>query len=153
MVERFRANGKAGGRNQHTFEAGHKKGGGRTKGTGNVLPRVAKEAILDALEKWGRDAKGKDGLVGYFMKLIEEGKDDLICTLVGKILPLQVNSKVDGAVQIVSIPPEALKGASEEELTALETVMQRIAGSLASVKQDTPDEGEALAYAKVLGNA
>jgi hypothetical protein len=44
-----------------SFKKGHKKLGGRKRGTPNVMTREYKEAVIQAANQLG----GKDGLVGY----------------------------------------------------------------------------------------
>jgi len=52
-----------------TFKKGHKKLGGRKKGTPNRVDRNLVEAILKAPDRVGSDGKGKDGIDGYFQRL------------------------------------------------------------------------------------
>ena len=52
-----------------TFQGGHKKRGGRKKGTPNRLNRNLLEAMVKAAEKVGSDGRGKDGIDGYFERL------------------------------------------------------------------------------------
>ena len=49
-----------------SFEAGHKKLGGRKKGTRNLISPEHKWALLEAAHRVGSDANGKDGVAGYF---------------------------------------------------------------------------------------
>jgi hypothetical protein len=53
-----------------TFKPGHKKLGGRKKGTPNALSADYKRAVLAAAYLVGRDGKGADGIVGYFKQLL-----------------------------------------------------------------------------------
>jgi hypothetical protein len=53
-----------------TFKPGHKKMGGRKKGTPNALSADYKSAVLEAAYRVGRDGNGADGLVGYFQRLL-----------------------------------------------------------------------------------
>jgi hypothetical protein len=48
-----------------SFEKGHKKLGGRKRGTPNVMTREYKEAVIQVANQLG----GKDGLLGY-LKLV-----------------------------------------------------------------------------------
>ena len=52
-----------------TFRKGHKKLGGRQKGTPNRMSSNLIERILQAAEQVGSDGKGKDGIDGYFQRL------------------------------------------------------------------------------------
>ncbi len=49
-----------------SFELGHKKLGGRKKGTRNSISPEHKRAILEAAHRVGRDGNGTDGVAGYF---------------------------------------------------------------------------------------
>jgi hypothetical protein len=64
--------GTAPGRARHyehmrpgSFKPGHRKLGGRKRGTPNALSADYKKAILEAAYRIGEDGNGKDGLVGY----------------------------------------------------------------------------------------
>jgi hypothetical protein len=52
-----------------TFKKGHKKLGGRKKGTPNRINGTLIERIVQAAEQVGSDGKGKDGIDGYFQRL------------------------------------------------------------------------------------
>ena len=54
-----------------SFKPGHKKVGGRTKGTPNRISADFKTAVLAAADRIGMDGKGKDGVVEYFGYLAE----------------------------------------------------------------------------------
>ena len=49
-----------------SFKKGHKKIGGRKKGTPNRVSPSLKRVILEAADRVGRDGTGKDGVRGYF---------------------------------------------------------------------------------------
>lgn len=49
-----------------TFERGHKKLGGRKRGTPNAFSHDWKNAITEAATRIGFDGNGKDGIRGYF---------------------------------------------------------------------------------------
>jgi hypothetical protein len=60
----------------HLFQKGHARisGSGRAKGTGNVIPGSAREAIALGLSMYGRDACGRpdlDGLSAFVYKCAE----------------------------------------------------------------------------------
>jgi hypothetical protein len=57
-----------------TFKPGHKKVGGRKKGTPNALS-ADQNAIITSAYCAGRDGKGAEGLVGYFKRLLIECPD------------------------------------------------------------------------------
>jgi hypothetical protein len=65
-----------------------KKTGGRKKGTPNKLTRAIKDAIIEAAELHGKDGKGKDGTVGYMLKLASEDPRTF-AGLLGKAMPIQ----------------------------------------------------------------
>ena len=50
-----------------SFKKGHKKVGGRQKGTPNLLSREYQDAVLEAAYRVGFDGSGQGGIVGYFM--------------------------------------------------------------------------------------
>ena len=52
-----------------TFKKGHKKLGGRNKGTPNRVNRDLIQAIVQAAEQVGSDGKGKNGVDGYLQML------------------------------------------------------------------------------------
>ena len=58
-----------------SFKPGHKKLGGRKKGTPNALSVDYKNAVTAAAYFVGRDGKGAGGLVGYFTRLLIECPD------------------------------------------------------------------------------
>jgi hypothetical protein len=54
--------------NPGRFQKGHKKTGGRQKGTPNVVSRDVKQAIIDGLTEFG----GPEGLKGFVKKVAKE---------------------------------------------------------------------------------
>jgi hypothetical protein len=48
-----------------SFKPGHKKLGGRKRGTPNVFSADFRTAIIHAAHGIGSDGNGKDGIVGY----------------------------------------------------------------------------------------
>src|SRR5690349_14420958 len=73
-----------------TFKPGHKKVGGRKKGTPNALSIEYKRAVFAAAYFVGRDGKGADGLVGFFERLLFE------CPEVGLMLLARMFLHDDG---------------------------------------------------------
>ena len=73
-----------------------RKTGGRVAGTPNKVTASIKEAVTEAFEKAGG--------VDYLVKLASEDPRTF-CGLVGKVIPLQVDAKVDGSltVQVVKL--------------------------------------------------
>jgi hypothetical protein len=50
-----------------SFKQGHKKVGGRKRGTPNLMSIDYKKALLEAAYRVGNDGNGKDGFVGYLV--------------------------------------------------------------------------------------
>ena len=79
---------------------------GRELGSVNRLTRDLKLGIVDAAAAHGSDGRGAGGLTGYLFFLA--GKHPkAFSSLLGKMLPLQVNShstSLVGQVNIVSVP-------------------------------------------------
>ncbi|MEM6833297.1 MAG: hypothetical protein AAF562_06700 [Pseudomonadota bacterium] len=69
-------------------------GKGRPKGSLNKTTATLKEAILKAAEVHGFDGDGTEGLEGYLRKVAGEDVK-AFCTLLGKVLPLQVEGTGD----------------------------------------------------------
>lgn len=66
------------------------KTGGRVKGTPNKTTGLLKDAILEAAELAG----GHEGLVGYLKQQAIDNPGPFM-GLLGKVLPVQVNAKVN----------------------------------------------------------
>ena len=81
------------------FKKGHKKLGGRKKGTKNVMTEDVKNAILEAFERSG----GVEYLVG-----IAETDPKTFCTLLGKVLPKDMNIDAKGFVKLVTNVPGSI---------------------------------------------
>lgn len=79
---------------------------GRAAGTVNRITRDLKAGIVDAATAYGSDGNGTGGLTGYLFMLAGD-HPKAFASLLGKMLPLQVNGSVQsivGQVNIVSIP-------------------------------------------------
>lgn len=75
---------------------GHAKAGGRAKGTPNRMTKQLKDMILSAL----------DGAGGEQYLIAQAGENPTaFLSLVGKVLPLQVNAAVDAQITIISGVP------------------------------------------------
>jgi hypothetical protein len=74
------------------FEKGREKTGGRQKGTPNAMPRELKLAIIEAANRLGSDLNGKDGLLGYLMRV---GKKDMktFCMLLRAVVPFNIRTE------------------------------------------------------------
>jgi hypothetical protein len=84
--------------NPYHFQPGKEKTGGRQPGVRNRTTRMLKEAIIMAAECEGSDSNGKDGLVGFLRRVANE---DIraFASLLGRVLPLQVETKNDTSVE------------------------------------------------------
>ena len=78
----------------HGFQKGHKRIAGREKGTPNVVTRNSREAIVAALNAYGRDGAGKQGMIGFCLRLLDEdiGRNGL--ALLSLITPRQLHAEV-----------------------------------------------------------
>ncbi len=56
---------RAGWQRPGSFQVGHRKLGGRKRGTPNKATKEYREALIEAANQIGSDGKGKEGLVGY----------------------------------------------------------------------------------------
>lgn len=95
-VERYKRVRKIGPNQSQTFFV---KGGdrptnaGRKAGVPNKNTRILKDALLLAAELEGSDTRGKDGLVGFLRSAARTDRASFL-TLLGRVLPLQINAKV-----------------------------------------------------------
>ncbi|MGY3615687.1 hypothetical protein [Bradyrhizobium sp. USDA 10063] len=81
---------------------------GRTIGTINRITRDLKLGIIDAATAYGSDGHGTGGLTGYLF-FLAGSHPKAFASLLGKMLPLQVNGSIQsvvGQVNIVSIPSD-----------------------------------------------
>lgn len=81
-------------RKRTSFKKGHAKKGGREAGVVNKITREVKEAALIAAENVGFDRKGRDGLVGYMMRLAVRNPATFGGILT-RLIPLQLHANVD----------------------------------------------------------
>ena len=88
-------------------EAGERKGG-RKKGKANVMTTVVKEALMLAIQA-SKHSDNK-GLVGYLTKVADE-RMDLMVGLIGRLLPMQINSKSETTETIIYKSPEEIRAA------------------------------------------
>lgn len=71
-----------------SFKAGHKKVGGRQKGTPNRISADFKGAVLAVAGSVGMDGMGKGGIVGYFRYLARR-YPEAYCKLLSRILDIE----------------------------------------------------------------
>lgn len=133
------------------FKEGHAKQGGRQKGTPNKVSKTMKEAIEEAMTLYGSDAKGKDGLIGYFFSMCADKA--LMCRLVEKIMPLQITGKNDGPIVLSAPPPELLGRLTPEQLTLLLAIYQQIGSGKDPALNMVPVDGDPNAFAAVIGDS
>ena len=76
-----------------SFKPGHKKLGGRKKGTPNRISRAAKEQLLEVVSRVGSDGNGKDGVVGYY-KWLAKRHPKIFLTQLARLLPLETPKAV-----------------------------------------------------------
>jgi hypothetical protein len=66
-----------------------KRGRGRPKGARNYFARNVQEALLKAVNRFGADGRGKDGLEGYLFKMCgEEPKS--VMTMLNSTMPTRI---------------------------------------------------------------
>ena len=95
------------------------QGSGRKKGTPNKTSKLMKESIILAAERSGQamveklygksqdeadqrfvEQAKKDGMTAY-LQIMAEAQPTAFMSLMGKVLPMQVNAEVEGEVQHV----------------------------------------------------
>jgi hypothetical protein len=60
-----------------------KRGRGRPKGARNYFTRNVQEALINAVNRFGEDGRGKDGLEGFFFKMCREEPKSVMTMLQG----------------------------------------------------------------------
>jgi hypothetical protein len=93
MANRFKrgsAPGRARSKDQRpgSFKRGHKKRGGRQRGTPNKFSAEYKKDIFEAAHRVGMDANGTQGLVGY-LRWVARCYPRTMCGLLGSVMELQ----------------------------------------------------------------
>ena len=73
------------------------KTGGRQRGTPNKFTKTLKDAILQACEEAG----GNEGMTGY-LRLQAGDNPSAFMSLLGKVLPLQIQGDADNPLQTVT---------------------------------------------------
>jgi hypothetical protein len=84
------------------FPKGHKKMGGRGKGTPNKTTKILKDAILLAATDVGEDGSGKDGLVGY-LRTIAMRCPQAFVGLLGRVIPVQITGEGGGPIRMITM--------------------------------------------------
>src|SRR5271169_3585295 len=80
-----------------SFEPGHKKRGGRKKGSRNVISPEHKMALLEAALRVGSDGNGRDRIVGYFTWVGERDLTFFYVDLWIRLLELQIHEEAMSA--------------------------------------------------------
>jgi hypothetical protein len=126
MVARYRPGAKIA--NSGSFKKNDKKSvdrrknNGRPPGSPNKLSAELKEDILTALALSGYNKKGKDGIVGYIKRVLDN--DIVLGTrLIERVLPLSIK-RYHSKEYIFQLPMEVLKNIPEEKLVILQQVME-----------------------------
>jgi hypothetical protein len=101
MVARYKSQSTKGKPRGKPFEKGKPRpaGAGRRVGSTNRVPTMLKDAILTAATLEGSDTKGYGGLVG-FLRQASRTEPAAFLTLMGKVLPLQINAKVQAEMTV-----------------------------------------------------
>ena len=89
-LKRGSAPGRARSEDQRpgSFKKGHKKRGGRQRGTPNKFSSEYKKQIFEAASRVGMDAAGTLGIVGYFL-WIARRYPRIMVGLLGSVMELQ----------------------------------------------------------------
>lgn len=107
------------------FKKGHKKVGGRKKGTPNRFSRDMKEALLAALEGFG-------GAEKYFKRHLNRTPRSML-QLIGKLLPTQLTGKDGGPIDVLVEQAQGqLSNLSDAELVVLTKLLGK-AGLINSI--------------------
>lgn len=70
------------------FARGHKKVGGRKKGTPNRTTAILKDVVLAAATSVGEDGRGRGGLEGYLRHIARREPKSFV-TLLARVIPTQ----------------------------------------------------------------
>jgi hypothetical protein len=76
-----------------SFEPGHKKRGGRKKGSRNVISPEHKRALFEAARRVGSDGNGRGDIVGYFTWVAERDLTFFYVDLCSRLLELQIHEE------------------------------------------------------------
>lgn len=84
------------------FKKGRVKTGGRKPGVQNKTTRVLRDAILDAAAVVGENGKGRNGLLGYLVRLARKHPQSYV-HLIAKVLPMQVTGEGGGPLRMITV--------------------------------------------------
>lgn len=85
-------------RKPHRFQRGNAYGG-RKSGAKNKITIKLQDAIMTACELCGQNGRGKDGAVGYLMRLAMK-EPEVFGRLLLKLLPYQIQGTVGGRIAL-----------------------------------------------------
>ena len=94
--------------NATSFKKGREKTGGRKAGVPNRTTTFLRDAIILAAEAVGSDGTGKDGVVGYLI-FVASTNVTAFCSLLGRVLPLQPDSKEHMETRFAHLSDEELE--------------------------------------------
>lgn len=117
-------------------EAGPRKG--RKPGSQNLYTVNLRKAILLAAETVGENDKGKDGLLGFLIRLAKKHPKTFSQFLL-KLIPTQVTGPNGGPVQYVQLNPDILRVASQAELDVLQGLIQRAHAGRPAIEEQPVD--------------
>jgi hypothetical protein len=103
------------------FKKGHEKFGGPKVESVNRATKMLKEAILLAAELEGSDGEGKDELVGFLRKVAKEDRRSFVM-LLGRVLPLQAESRTDMRAEAPYRTVEEVRHEMEERGITLDVI-------------------------------
>lgn len=121
-------------------------GSGRKKGTPNKVPALLREAVVMAARLEGSNRKGKGELVGFLRMASRTHKGNFL-TLLGRVLPLQVNASIQGELTITEkFKGQDIKSMSlEEKIAAMRDMLNMtkpLQPALPAPDDDSVTEGE-----------
>jgi hypothetical protein len=121
--KRGNARGRARSEDQRpdSFKKGHKKRGGRQRGTPNIFSAQYKKDILEAAYRVGEDANGKLGIVGY-LQWVAVHHPNAFCPLLGGVmesqeLKIETPEKPRSTMEELDQEVRAYIGLSSDDLT------------------------------------
>lgn len=109
--------------NATSFQKGRAKTGGRVLNQLPKMPALLKECLLKSAELEGSDGEGKDGVIGMCRRI---AKEDIraYASLLGRVMPLQVEMKNDPRLDVVYESIEEVNHELEERGINLELIQE-----------------------------
>ena len=75
---------------QHRVDQHPRRGRGRPPGAKNYFTREVKEALIAAVNEYGSDGRGKNGMKGFFLKMCDE-EPTSVMSILRATMPTQVS--------------------------------------------------------------